>query len=266
VDAAEECEEFESACFDRDDDQLVPTRAARSGWSDDTIMGRYVACTVAWAAEQHAGAEWQPARLTVDMFRPAPLAPLDVATTVVRDGRRLRVLDTEIRVDGVLVSRGTVVFARRSEEGPVEVWNPPDWAVPAPDALARRFENFGFAMPWDQRTIAEPSPEHPHRVWLRETVGFLPGAPLSPFMRVAMAADHSNGQINTGPRGVGHINADLTLTLARLPRGEWIGLDTTSRASADGVSVGTVDVYDLEGRVGHVSMVGLVDGRVLRDA
>ena len=45
------------------------------------------------------------ARLTVDMFRAPPMSALDVATRVIRDGRRVRVVDVSIRSAGVEVAR-----------------------------------------------------------------------------------------------------------------------------------------------------------------
>ena len=73
----------------------------------------------------------------------------------------------------------------------------------------------------------------------------------------------ANGQTNAGPAGLGYINADLTMTLARLPEGEWVGLDGTSRAAADGVSATAVDVYDQKGRIGQVTMIAVADQRNL---
>jgi hypothetical protein len=251
------------AAFALVDGMLVPNDAARSGWSAETVLGRYLSGMVAWGAEQHGADDPQPGRMTVDMFRPVPMVPLEVVTTVARDGRRLRVVDVAVYVGGTVVCRGSVVFVRRSADVPVRVWTPSPWEVRHPEVIDRLPGRDDHVVPWDQRTVTEPSPDGPHRVWLRETHGFVAGAPISPFVRTALAADHSNGQINLGDLGLGHINADLTLLLAREPVGEWIGLETTSRSAEEGLSVGTVDVYDLQGRIGHVGMVALADGRVL---
>jgi hypothetical protein len=39
-----------------------------------------------------------------------------------------------------------------------------------------------------------------------------------------MAAEAPSMVTNMGTRGIGYINADLTVGLARLPVGEWIGV------------------------------------------
>jgi hypothetical protein len=115
---------------------------------------------------------------------------------------------------------------------------------------------------WDQRLITpwESITEH-RRTWLRETRPFVEGEPLTPLIRAALAADNASGQVNGGPLGLAYINADLTITLARLPEGEWLGLDAISRAAADGVSVGTVDLYDRKGRIGQVTLIAVADER-----
>lgn len=255
-----------SASFERQGDLVVPREFTRSGWSPTMLNGRYLAGMVAWGAEQaQDDPELQPARLTVDMFRPGTMAPARVETTVVREGRRIKVVDTSVIVDGVQICRGTTVFLRRSTEPRGETWFPPEWSAPHPDEVPVRESSFQHdTMPWETRSITQWGDiTNPRQIWLRETRPFMEGEELTPFMRAALMADMSNGQINAGPLGLGFINADLTLTLARLPMDEWLGMEGISRATADGVSVGTVDIYDLKGRIGQVTIIGVADERNL---
>jgi len=227
-------------------------------------MGRYLAGLVAWGAERHAEPDLQPSRLTVDMFRPGTMGPTMAVPKVVRNGRRIKVVDVEVIVDEALVCRGSVVFLRRSAEPLVETWDVPSWTPPEPEDLVTMTDRFGWAPPWDQRPFGTWGTLEGRRgVWLRETQTFIAGEPDSPFLRVALAADNANGTLNAGPRGLPYINADLTLTLAALPEGAWIGMDPISRVSSDGVSVGTCDVYDRTRRIGQVAMIGVADERNL---
>jgi acyl-coenzyme A thioesterase PaaI-like protein len=252
------------AAFALEGGLLVPQPFTRGGWSPNTLNGRYLAGLVAWGAEQHADDDLQPARMTVDMFRPATMAPTRIETRVIRAGRRIKVVDTSVLVNDVEVCRGSTVFLRRTGEPQVETWSPPDWSVPGPDEVDPVAPHPEWSMPWEARNIsAFGALTGPRRTWVRETRPFLEGEPLSPFMRAALAADMANGQVNAGPTGLGHINADLTMTLARLPQDEWIGLDARSRATADGVSVGTIDLYDVKGRIGQVTLIALADERNL---
>ncbi|MBM4504258.1 hypothetical protein GS582_10300 [Rhodococcus hoagii] len=64
--------------------------------------------------------------MTVDLFRPARAEQLHVVTRSVRDGNRIRVADAEVIQQGEAVARASVVFLRRSEQPPGELWTRPD--------------------------------------------------------------------------------------------------------------------------------------------
>jgi hypothetical protein len=251
--------------FTRDGDLLTPSESTEGGWNQGTLMGRYLAGLIAYAAERHAAAGWQPARLTVDMFRPAPLGPTRLDTRVVRDGRRIRVVDVDVVVAGAAVCRGTVAFLHRSATPRGDAWLPGATTLPDPGSIAP-YRPDGWTPAWDQRLLGDWGDDHPtgRGCWIGETRPFVDGEITSPFVLAALAADNANGAINGTTIGLPYINADLTMTLARLPAGDWVGLVPVSRATADGVSVGTVDLFDLEGRVGQVAMIALADERSLR--
>ncbi len=103
--------------FRADGDTLVPASFATSPWGQ-VLHGRLIGGLTARAAEQARAADPELAcsRLTVDMFRSAPLKPVRVSTTPVRTGRRIAVLDVTIEQDDGPVGQGRVVLLRRSEQ------------------------------------------------------------------------------------------------------------------------------------------------------
>lgn len=55
---------------------------------------------------------------------------------------------------------------------------------------------------------------------------------------------------NWGSRGIGYINADMTLTLTRDPEGPALGLLAQNHIAAAGIAVGTAVLYDRNGALG----------------
>jgi hypothetical protein len=247
------------ASFTPNGDRLVPSAWARSPWSEDMLNGHHVGGLVAWGVQRDSPEpDFQVTRLTVDMVRPVPMRPLRVLTRRVRDGRRLRAVDASV-VDGdVEVARGSVLLLRRSEQPDGEPWAPEPWDVPPPEAIEG---STGGAMSFEIRP-AGPWNGRQGRVWLRERVPFVAGEPLTPLLRAALMADFVSPLANAGADGLAFINADVTLYLARDPRGEWIGMESTGHLGGDGVGVGTAWMYDRDGRIGSCVAAALPDPRI----
>ncbi len=61
--------------------------------------------------------------------------------------------------------------------------------------------------------------------------------------------------------GAGYINADVTVTLARLPIGYELGLRADNTIAADGISIGSATLYDRTGAVGTCVVTTLSNAR-----
>lgn len=236
---------------------LVPAPAAHSPWGEHMLHGRLLAALAARAVEQDAGAPgMRPVRLTVDLFRAAPMEPLEVTTDVVRAGRRVRAAEVVITCAGHEVARASALLLRTGPEPAGAVWGPEPWSVPAPAGLAPMAadpDQGGFL---DVRIVTEGgfTAVAQKRLWIREVRPLVEGEEPSPFVRAVAAADLANPFSNSGEAGLHFINADLTVYLGRLPDGDWIGLEVAGRTSADGVSVATCNLYDGSGAVGHCAV------------
>ena len=90
----------------------------------------------------------------------------------------------------------------------------------------------------------------PRRLWMREVRDLVENAPLTPFVRVAVAADFASPFANAGDQGLGYINSDVTLYLHRLPLQEWIGFEVVNHHATDGVAIGECFLYDQQGPIG----------------
>jgi hypothetical protein len=262
-----------TAFFRVEDDLLVPLARAASGWGGPggggALRGTAVSGALARAAEQVAdgldGAErFRPVRWTLDLFRPGTMAPCRADATVVRDGRRLRLIDVDLVQDGRSVARASLLLLATGGPSSGTAWTGPLPDAPAapsaelspdPDEPALYRSDGGWSA--DARTHANDS---------RKSVWF-PAAPVvegedpSPFVHVAVLADAANLTTSWGTAGVEFINADATLSLDRLPAvGEGVGLVAISRIETDGVAIGTTTVFDRHGPLGSTVVSTLANG------
>ena len=248
-----------TAFFTRDGDAFAPAPIARGPWGQ-TISGNYVGGLLGHVLERDAGdPEFQPARLTVDLFRPAALAPVRVETTVARKGRRLRLVDAAMVQDGAVVARASALFLRRGDQPADDIWTAPVTmppVPPAPDPLPRGLTTLVWTYGKDDHT---PGPgfglsawQHsgPKQIWVRDIRPLVDGVELTAFTRAAMAGDMVSSLTHYGPEGLQYINADYTLTLARLPDGPYLGLTALTHYSHGGVATGVATMVDQHGPIG----------------
>lgn len=111
---------------------------------------------------------------------------------------------------------------------------------------------------WTTRPIAgRMGSLGPRRLWMSEVRELVDGVPLTPFTRVALAADFASPFANAGDKGLGFINSDLTLYLHRLPVTNWIGFDVVNHQSTDGIAIGECWLYDEQGAIGTATVAAL---------
>jgi hypothetical protein len=95
--------------------------------------------------------------------------------------------------------------------------------------------------------------------WVREVKPLVDGESLTPFVRAAMAGDVTSSLTHSSASGLNFINADYTLTLSRLPEGEYIGLAALTHYSHAGVATGTAAIFDHLGPIGSGIATGLAN-------
>jgi hypothetical protein len=61
------------------------------------------------------------------------------------------------------------------------------------------------------------------------------------------------------PMQATYINPDLTVTVHRLPVGEWVAVDAVTRFEDLGIGTAEADLYDEQGRLGRAVQTLLLD-------
>ena len=241
---------------------FMPTASSVGPWGPTTVSGLVVAGLVGYGAELGAGGDdFIGTRLTVDMVRMAVFGELQVETDLIRDGRRLRMVDVTITQDGRNVAHGRGIFTRRSAAPSGSVWSadvamPP---APSPDktpAFGPR-PYFGPEARSAKDFDAWRDPSQQKYVWYDCAATLVEGEETSPFVRAAAVADVANPLMNWGSEGLQFVNSDVTLMMSRLPEGTLIGMAARDRHEADGVSVGSSVMFDTVGAFGIATVTGL---------
>ncbi|MBX9921768.1 MAG: thioesterase family protein [Mycolicibacterium frederiksbergense] len=242
-----------TAYYTTDGDDFIPTSIARGPWGE-TISGNVLGGLLGYVIDRGYGdPDLQPARLTVDLFRPAALAPLTIRAEPIRTGRRIRVVDAQAVQGGEVVGRASVVLLRRGPAAPTRIWTTPVDipAPPGPDRVPTdapmQLVAHGAGSSSDLSAWRHTGPKH---IWLQNVAPLVEGQPMTPFARAAMAGDVVSSLTHFGPDGLLYINADYTLTLSRLPEGPEIGLSALTHYSDAGVATGTATLFDRHGPIG----------------
>ena len=239
----------------------APTELSRGPWDPGSLHGGPVAALMVRELERiEAAGSLRLARVTVELLRPVTLEPLLLTSSVVRPGRKIDLLDAELR----LASDGTrVALARglRIREAEVDFPDPGDDEVPEMPAESDTpvgmlpgapiaFHSHGVEHRFLRGRFGVPGPMFD---WTRLTVPVVPGEEPTPWQRAVAVADFGNGLSSLVPFDGKSlfVNPDLTVHLFREPVGEWIGLDASTRSSPSGIGLAETDIWDRSGRLGR---------------
>ncbi len=251
------------ALFVPDGDALVPTAVARGPWSPDALHGGTVAAVVARSAERHQDARsdgLQLARLTLELLRPVPMAPLVVTASTVKAGRRVHLVDILVRAGEVEVAVARALRLRVApDESPAPRSTSPDDPPPPPEQCRAdrpdrepydAFHNLGVEMRFaNRRTGPVPGPSV---VWFRLRCPVVAGEEPTPWQRAAAIADFGNGiSSELDFTTASFVNADLTVSVHRPPVGPWVCLDARTRYGTPGIAAAESVLWDPDGRIGR---------------
>jgi len=254
--------------FVLDGDRFVPSVSARGPWSPQHQHGGPPAALLARAFARQTGPGTQIARLTFDFLRPVPLAPLTVATRVVRAGTKVqRLAGSVLTEDGATVIEATCLVMRLAPASvavPLETLTPPlppAESAPFEPPFISGDEGYHRAVEW--RLAKGTWGGGPVAAWLRLRVPLVAGeTPTPPLQCLVAAADSASGvAVVVDPARTTFVNGDLTIALHRSPVGEWMCLDAATTGEAQGVGLARARLWDMTGLVGRSLQTLLLEPR-----
>lgn len=254
-------------------DIVESTPLARAGWYPDGQHGGVVAALLGRAVEGVPSlAPMEVARLSVELFRVIPIAPLRVAASVVREGKRIQVVEASLRdLDDLELARAVALRLRTTElDLPPEAApaasdfpdphaiTPPDmrnWGVgPLGEVLYHRHAVEVREFDGGFTTLG------PGSMWMRLTHPLVAGEQLTPLTRATIVGDFVNGlsRLSDARRFI-FMNADLTIHLHRPPSGEWVGVSAQSHWDRRGRGVATGNLFDAGSVIGRSTQTLFLD-------
>jgi hypothetical protein len=253
--------------FRVDGNSVVTSPDAAGPWDPRMQHGSAPAALVVWAAEKlPTPVPMQIARVTIDLMRPVPVAPLTILTEILREGRKIQLSAVRLLADGVVVVAATVLKIKTQALAlPPEIADLPI-ELPGPDQSMVEPANFASS-PFTKCISMRAARGRfgmigPAAIWFRVDQPLVAGSAVSQAMRAVVAADFSNG---TSPavdfREWTFINADLTVSFARQPVGEWILLDGESWIGPYGAGLAMSRLADSNGYFGRAMQSLVIEKR-----
>jgi hypothetical protein len=255
------------AIFRVDGNRVVTSPNAAGPWDRGMQHGSAPAALVVWAAEaMPTPVPMQIARVSIDLMRPVPVAPLTLETEVLRGGRKIQLCAVRLRAGDAVVVGATVLKIKTQgltlpsdvAELEVELPGPNQSRIepanfsssPFVTGMSLRAAHGGFGVPG------------PGAIWYRVDRALVEGSPVSQAMRAVVAADFCNGtSAALDFREWTFINADLTVSFARQPVGEWILLDAESWIGPEGAGLAMARLADQRGYFGRAVQSLVIEKR-----
>lgn len=259
--------ELMEAIFRVDGDRVTVSPLAAGPWDPTMQHGSAPASLVVWLAEAIPTAvPMRIARVSIDLMRPVPLKPLKIEAEVLREGRKIQLCAIRLSADDVLVVAATVLKVRVVREALPPDISGPKVELPSPEESVEdpaQFSNSPFVTGMQLRAArGQFGVPGPGAIWYRVMRPLVEGEKVSQAMRAVVAADFCNG--TSAALDFRHwifLNADLTVSMAREPIGEWILLDAQSWIGPDGAGLAMARLADQHGYFGRAVQSLVIEKR-----
>ena len=210
----------------------------------------------------------QTVRLAYDIFAPVPVGPVRIATSVIRPGRRIELVEAVLTGDDERpLMRLSAWRMRTRADGPADPVRP--HPAPAPPEESRPEDADFFtedvayhrALEWRFATGSFNSPG-PAAAWTRPRCELVAGEPMTALQHLLVMTDAASGiSASLDWQRATFANVDLSVALHRPPRGDWLGMDATTVLGGTGAGQCLAVLFDAEGAIGRSTQSLFVEPR-----
>jgi hypothetical protein len=262
--------------YEPDGEVYVATELTRGPWDPKAqhagppaaLIGREVERLGGGRIGGEGGPPAQVGRITYEVLRSVPIAPVRVEARIARPGKRVEMFEATLSGgdgEALMRAQGWRLRTQRVDFDPPP---PATVAPPGPESgePGRFFHtghDVGYHSAMEYRfTDGAFMEQGPATVWMRMDVPLVPGEDPSPLQRVLAAADSGNG-VSAALDWSRYlfINVDLTVHLHRQPEGEWVCLDAVTLPEPNGVGMSDTRLLDERGPIGRAAQTLLIAER-----
>jgi acyl-Coa thioesterase superfamily protein/acyl-CoA thioesterase superfamily protein len=253
------------------DGTFTPTIATESPWDTKAQHGGPPCALFGHVMrENHPEPGFRIARLTVEFLGSIPRSDIQVSTEIVRDGRRIRLIEASMHSAGKQVAlarawqiatngdvSGALADAKMLGAKPVDL---PPMPPEQPLKLFGGKERWGYGESVEGRRISGAYRGTGYaQVWMRPLIPLVAGQEMHPLDRVLVVADSANGvSARLDMREWIFVPPAVTITLHRYPVGEWVLISARSDLADDGLGSTSGTLSDESGLLGSVTQPLLV--------
>lgn len=238
------------------EDRFLSTGWTTGPWNRESQHAGPPSALLGRAIERVVGRDdMQVVRMTIEILRAVPIAPLQARAEVLRPGRSVVLSSASLSDDKGPVMSATawsirvaetelegVVHGRPAPRGPDDSEEVELFPTAEPSyltAMEWRFASGGFVVPG------------PAAAWARMRFPLVEGEEIAPLSRVLALADSGNGISAALDFSKWlFVNPDLSVYLHRMPRGEWVCLDAETTIEPTGIGFAASVLSDEQGVIG----------------
>jgi hypothetical protein len=262
--------------YEPDGDLYAATELTRGPWDGGAqhagppaaLIGREVERLGGGRIGGAGGPPAEVGRITYEVLRSVPIAPLRVEAEIVRPGKRVEMFEATLTDEAGEALMRAQGWRLRTEAVPIPAPELPPEPPPGPEGgepgqFFHTGYDVGYHTAMEYRFTAGAFMEQgPATVWMRMGVPLVPDEEPTPLQRVLAAADSGNG-VSAALDWTKYlfINVDLTVHLHRMPEGEWVCLDAVTLPEPNGIGMADTRLLDERGPIGRAAQTLLIAER-----
>jgi hypothetical protein len=241
---------------DRGGGAFASTESVVGPWDPRLAHGSPPAALLAHAIEAaHPRPDLRIARIAYDFHGVVPASEVTIATEIVRPGARIELARAILSAGGRVAMEARAWRISVGDGRVPEVPDPRPVPPRAAEEATRLFGDirfgYGEALEW-RFTEGSFHELGPATVWARPRVPLVGDETVSPIERLLLMVDSANGiSAELPPQQYTFVPVELTVSVRRHPRTEWVGMRAKTFLESDGIGQTRAELFDEEGYLGE---------------